>query len=156
MPATYEPIATQTVTGVGSVSFTSIPSTYTDLKVVFVGYNDAPLMRIDFNGDTANSSVTMLIGNGSTAASARYSTPWLYVWTPNANAYFTLAVNILNYSNTSTYKSWLGRCDIAHGAGGPTAAVGLWRSTSAINRVDITTSSLTMSGTFTIYGIKAA
>jgi hypothetical protein len=156
MPATYEPVATQSVSGVSSISFTSIPATYTDLKLVFVGYNDAPLMKIEFNGDSSNGGVTMMIGNGSSAASARYGTQWLYVWTPNANSYFTLAVNIFNYANTNTYKSWLGRCDIAHGAGGPTAAGGTWRSTSAINRVDISTSSLTMSGTFTIYGIKAA
>jgi hypothetical protein len=156
MASTYTPISSQSVSGVSSVSFTSIPSTYTDLKVVYNGYNDAPLVRMDFNGDTSNQSVTMVMGNGSTAASARYSTPYLYVWTPDANAYFTFIVNIMNYSNTTKYKSWLSRCDIAHGAGGPTAATGTWRSNSAINRVDFTTTSLTMSGTFTLYGIKAA
>lgn len=156
MPSTYTPISTQSISGASSVSFTSIPSNYTDLKVIYKGYNDAPLVRIDFNGDTANHSVTMIIGNGSTAASAGYGTPYLYVWTPDANAYFTFAVNIMNYSNTTKYKSWLSQCDIAHGAGGPTFATGTWRSNAAINRVDFTTTSLTMTGTFTLYGIKAA
>jgi hypothetical protein len=153
--ATYSLISSQTVSGVSSVSFTSIPSTFTDLKVVYVGYNDAPLVKIGFNTDAGNQSVCMLMGNGSTAASARYGTPYLYVWTPDANAYFTFAVNVFDYANTTTYKSWLSRCDIAHGAGGPTLAAGTWRSTAAINSIQFATSSLTMTGTFRLYGIEA-
>jgi len=156
MPSTYEPIATQSVGGVSSVSFTSIPSTYTDLKVIFVGYNDAPLIRMDFNGDTANANVMFLMSNSSSALSAGYGTPYLYVLTPDANAYLNFSVNIMNYANTTTFKPWLVHCDISHGSGGVSLGAGNWRSTSAINRVDFSTTSLTMTGTFTIYGIKAA
>lgn len=153
--ATYSLIQTQTISGASSVSFTSIPATFTDLKVVYIGYNDAPLVKIGFNTDTANNSVTMIMGDGTSAASAGYGTPYLYVWTPNANSYFTFSVNVLDYANTTTFKTWLSRCDIAHGAGGPTGAAGIWRSTAAINSIEFATTSLTMTGTFRLYGIEA-
>lgn len=156
MASTYEPIATQSVSGVSSVSFTSIPSTYTDLKATFVGYDDAPLIRMDFNGDTANANVMFLMSNSASALSAGYGTPYLYVLTPDASAYFMFTVNIMNYTSTSTWKPWISHCGITHGAGGLSLGAGNWRSTSAINRVDFSTTSLTMTGTFTIYGIKAA
>ena len=155
MPTTYEPIATQTVSGVSSVSFTSIPATYTDLKIVFVGYDDAPLIRIDFNG-ASSGNVTFLMSNSNAALSAGYGTPYLYVLTPDANAYFMFTVNVINYSSTSTWKPWISHCGITHGAGGLSLGAGNWQSNAAINRVDFSTTSLTMSGTFTIYGIKAA
>ena len=155
MPATYEPIATQTVTGVSSVSFTSIPSTYTDLKIVFVGYDAAPLIRVDFNGATTG-NVTFLMSNSSSALSAGYGTPYIYVLTPGANDYFMFTVNVMNYASTNTWKPWMSHCDITTGAGGISLGAGNWQSTAAINRVDFSTTSLTMSGTFTIYGIKAA
>jgi hypothetical protein len=156
MAATYEKIATQTVTSVGSVSFTSIPSTYTDLRVIYYGYNDAPLVKINFNGDTSNLSTTFVGGNGSAGGSASYSDGWLYVWPPGVGTYFNFSVDVMNYSNSNVFKTWLCRTSITDGSGGPTAFVGLWRSISAINRIDFITSSATMSGTFTIYGIKAA
>ena len=156
MPQTYEPIATQNVTGVGTVTFTSIPSTYTDLKIVYSGFNDAPIYKINFNSDASNLSTTFFGGNGSASGTARYSDGWLYVWAPGVGTIFNLTVDVMNYSNTNVFKSWICRCNITDGAGGPTAIVGLWRSTAAINRVDIMTSSATMSGTFTLYGIKAA
>lgn len=156
MAYTYEPVATQTVTGVSSVSFTSIPSTYTDLRVVFNGYNDAPLMKINYNGSSANLTTTFVGGNGSSAASARYNDGWLYVWAPGVGTYFNLSVDVMSYANTARWKSWIAKCYITDNAGGPTLFIGTWASTTAINRIDILTSSLTMSGTFTIYGIKAA
>jgi hypothetical protein len=156
MPRTYEPIATQTVTGVGSISFTSIPSTYTDFRLIFSGYNDAPLMKLNFNGDTGNLSTAFVGGNGSVVGGASYGDGWLYVWTPGVGTIFNSSIDVMNYSNTTTHKSWICRTNITDSAGGPTLFAGRWASTAAINRIDIITSSATMSGTFTIYGIKAA
>jgi hypothetical protein len=76
MPAgnTYESIATQTLgSSSGSITFSSIPSTYTDLVIVFSG-TTAALVAVDiqFNGDTStNYSRTIISGNGSTASSDR-------------------------------------------------------------------------------------
>lgn len=156
MAVTYSPIATQTVTSVGSVSFTSIPSTYTDFRVVYSGYNDAPIYKLNFNGSSTGLSTTFVGGNGSSAGTASYSDGWLYVWAPGVGTIFNLSIDVMNYSNTTTYKSWICRSNITDNSGGPTLFVGLWSSTAAINRIDIITSSATMSGTFTLYGIKAA
>jgi hypothetical protein len=86
MPAgnTYEAIATQTLgSAAASVTFSSIPSTYTDLVLVCnfeTSSNAIAGVYIQFNGDTStNYSSTNLIGNGSTAESSRQnSTFYLY------------------------------------------------------------------------------
>jgi hypothetical protein len=60
----------------------------------------------------------------------------------------------MNYSNSTTYKTILGRSNAA--TSGTSAAVGLWRSTSAINSIEIGTVSFTAGSTFSLYGIAAA
>jgi hypothetical protein len=65
-------------------------------------------------------------------------------------------VNIINYSNTTTYKTLLGRGNTS--ASRIQATVGLWRSTSAINRIDLNIQgdNFAVGSTFTLYGIAAA
>ena len=64
MPNTYEPIATNTLgSAASSVTFSSIPSTYTDLIVVMNYANSTGLADVffRFNGDTgSNYSDTIL------------------------------------------------------------------------------------------------
>jgi hypothetical protein len=74
MPTTYEPIATSTFNNTFStISFTSIPSSYTDLRIVVCG-NGASVSGI---GVTLNSlatniySFTELSGNGTTVDAYR-------------------------------------------------------------------------------------
>ena len=64
---------------------------------------------------------------------------------------------IQNYSNTTTYKTWLSRSNIPADFVG--ALVGLWRSTSAITTIQFLTTTadtFAIGTTFTLYGIKAA
>jgi hypothetical protein len=66
-------------------------------------------------------------------------------------------LDIMNYSNTSTYKTCVYRSDLA--AGLSMAGVGLWRSTAAINSIAVigyTTSNLLAGSTLTLYGIASA
>lgn len=167
MPATYEPINTQTLgTATGTVSFTSIPGTYTDLIIV----TNMGMATIDhsglitFNDDTAtNYSVTWIYENGSPASSRSTSRANIYL---NANVGSSTAVetvtltHIQNYSNTTTYKTTIGRANRASSAGsyeGVEAIIGLWRSTSAITKITLTgQSNFVVGSTFTLYGIKAA
>jgi hypothetical protein len=157
MAFTYEPIATQSLAGAGSVSFTSIPSGYTDLYAVVRGVVPGPIMKIQYNGDTAaNYSVAIMWGNGGGVAVTRYSEGWIFVISGGSGADEDIAlVNIQNYSNTTTYKTSLSRAGAADAT--DTTAVQLWRSTAAINRVDFVLSSASFTnGTATLYGIKAA
>lgn len=167
MPSTYTPIATTTLgSDTTTISFSSIPATYTDLilvcdqiqsNVAGSSINDG---RFRFNDDSAtNYSQTRISGDGSAASSARLSNEdILYIGIIPQASNTVKALNILqimNYANTTTFKTVLCR---GNGGGFVRANVGLWRSTAAINKITaIYPSQLYKAGaTFTLYGIKAA
>ena len=159
--STYTPIATTTLgSATNSVEFTSIAGTYTDL--VFVGNfsnttNTNLYMRV--NGDTSGYSATQLYGNGSSAGSMRFSNTNTWVFDPGASGVGTgqadIIVNIMNYANTSVYKTSLARTNAAGTVTG--AVVGLWRNTAAITSVRLYgDQNFSAGSTFTLYGIAAA
>ena len=72
--ATYTPIATTTLgSATGAVTFSSIPSIYTDIVLVCNDIrNGAAVTAIQLNGDTGtNYSQTLVAGNGTSAVSSR-------------------------------------------------------------------------------------
>lgn len=161
MTATYEPIETQTLgTAQPSVTFSSIPQTYTDIVVVVSGTVSAnQYVAVRFNSDTAsNYSFTRVAGNGTSATSARASNETFgRLSIGNPSNLFNMIGQIQNYSNTTTYKTWLSRSNIPADFVG--ALVGLWRSTSAITTIQFLTTTadtFAIGTTFTLYGIKAA
>ena len=177
MPITYDSIASQTLTSsTSSIIFSGIPSTYTDLVLVCSAQSTAAANAdtryiLQFNSDTAtNYSTTYLRGNTVAASSIRDTNR---VQVDNATALSTspeftpIIFNINNYSNTTTYKTVLqraGQINNSSGSGGAGrsivgANVSLWRSTSAINRIDITcivNGQFATGSTFTLYGILSA
>lgn len=162
MPATYEPIATQTASGSSStITFSSIPQTYTDLLIVKNGGNTAiSNSRFQFNGDTAsNYSMTGLYGDGSAAGTFRDTNVGAIVidyFSTSGLRSMTL-INIMNYSNTTTYKSGNYRRTDTFNAS--LASSFLWRNTAAINSITfsvIASGNFDSTTTFTLYGIKAA
>lgn len=161
--STYTPIATTALaSSATSYTFSSIPSTYTDLVLVASGTStNAYNSNLQFNGDTAtNYSCTVVSGSGSAASSYRNSsqTSMLIDYNGNFNSSNTsIIISILNYANTTTYKTALSRANNA--AGGVDAVVGLWRSTAAINSIKMAIGggySYATGTTFTLYGIAAA
>ena len=162
MATTYEPIATTTLgSAAASYTFSSIPATYTDLVMVFDGtMSAADDLGIRFNSDTgSNYSTTILGGNGSAAFSTRVTgqTQGYLDWAGLTTAQGNAIVQIQNYSNATTYKTYLSRFNQA--ARGTDACVGLWRSTAAISSITIKAigaNSFRTASTFTLYGIKAA
>jgi len=159
---TYESIATQTLgSAAASVTFTSIPSTYTDLVLVFAGTNSANSEgTLQVNGDTAtNYSATVLDGNGSSASSARYATrSSIYTQVLGCGTdQYNMIIHLQNYSNTTTYKTILTRFNAA--SKGTSACVGLWRSTSAITSItlgNLSGGNFNTGAVISLYGIKAA
>jgi hypothetical protein len=160
MAATYTPIATYTADGTSNnITFTSIPSTYTDLRLVCSGFFIAGYQGTFFrlNGDTgSNYSFTYMYGNGSSTTSGRASNQGTGFLQMSGNQSNVL-VDFLNYSNTTTYKTNLlrqnGTSDLV------LTAVNLWRSTAAINSISITpdySGNIGSGSTFTLYGIEAA
>lgn len=163
MPSTYTPIATQTLgSAQTSVTFSSISGTYTDLVLVCNGSANVSsnlTIRVG-NGsvDTgSNYSSTFLGGDGSAAFSGAQSNQTASL----VGAVYTgLSINIINlqnYANTTTNKTFLSRLGSA--ANAAAAYVGLWRSTAAINIITLSlggTNTFSTGSTFTLYGIKAA
>jgi hypothetical protein len=166
--STYTPIATTTLgSAVSSYTFTSIPSTYTDLVLVIAGtvsVNGEGIV-MQYNGDTSTIySYTYLYGTGSSAASARQTgrgyaaINWgtAFSSTEQSNA----VVNIQNYANTTTYKTALSRSNNPNGSSfqGTEALVSLWSNTAAITSILVKSGSgnLNTGFTLTLYGIAAA
>lgn len=160
--STYTPIYSTTLSSaVTTITLSNIPTTYTDLVLVYngktvtdnVGYN------MTVNGDTgSNYSYTLLRGNGTAASSSRGSTQTVIVpgFYSSNDQNETIITNLLNYSNTSTYKTLLTRGSIPKQS--VEASVNMWRSTSPITRIDFFAYSgnLAIGSTITLYGIKAA
>jgi hypothetical protein len=170
MPATYEPIATTTVSSAtASVTFSSIPQTYTDL--VFIANMQSSYTgdsgngaRLRFNGDTGNNyGYSILSGSGSSAISYR-SPNDSYVQigllpssgggTP-AGTFGIGIAHIFNYSNSTTNKTIVGRTNSVYNS--VQASVNCWRNTAAITSIVYFGDANILAGsTFTLYGIKAA
>lgn len=167
MPAAYEPIAT-TVLGsdTSTVDFTGISQSFIDLVLV---------ANIANNQTSTTAAVIRLqVGNGSIDTGSNYSTTFIFGETSGTSTRVTnqtfgyngeclgtlakrstLIIQLQNYSNTTTNKSFLTR----HGTGSRIEAnASLWRSTSAINQVRIFLSgnSFITGSTFTLYGIRSA
>jgi len=165
MAKTYDPIETQTLgSAAASVTFSSIPATYTDLVLVCNTASSAsnPDLLMQFNGDTGtNYSDTVLTGNGTTASSARRSTQATirvgYSAAPDTStAFHNAVIHIMNYANATTNKTAIARSN--HASYGTDLTTGLWRSTAAITSVllKVSSSTFAVGSTFTLYGIKAA
>lgn len=168
---TYESIFTANGTGSSAIiSFTSIPSTYTDL-VIAGSYSTTAGAGFDMtlNNVTTNTSysTTRITHSGSSAVSYRSTN--LNYFNINYNGsiavtpeYSTILINLFNYANTTTYKTMLAKFGNTTTDIGP--IVGLWRgstgsATEAINRIDLKAAgggNWTTATTFSLYGIKAA
>jgi hypothetical protein len=164
MAFTYEPIATQTLSGsAASITFSSIPQTYTDLVIVgsyYVTYPTNRLTQIQVgNGsiDTGANYSSNYMGGNSSSTFAGKSNNDSGINGPNHYSNFSASfVYLFNYTNTTTYKTILTRGGTTNGNEG--ATTGTWRNTAAINTVlwQPNGDNFGINSTFTLYGIKAA
>lgn len=160
---TYVALASTTLSSTSSsVSFSSISGAYTDLVIICntsitTGTTN---LNLRYNLDVAaNYSWLNLSGTGSAAASnydPNKSQIRLHDYAFLSSTISNYIVSIQNYSNTTTYKTLLSRGNNA--SNGVSANVGLWRSTAAINAIELfpTASTFISGSTFTLYGIAAA
>lgn len=170
MTATYDSIATTTLgSAATNITFNSIPATYTDLVVTFVGTGSATgneILTVRFNGDTGtNYSATILSGYdpGAGPISNRETNQtrgWFgnyWVGASTTSPMF-FRMNVFSYAG-STNKTVLSETsNDKNGSGEVNRSVGLWRSTSAINSITLIcagTASFGAGSTATLYGIKS-
>jgi len=154
---TYVAIFSETLASAqASVTINSIPQTYTDLVLVIQGK-----MSIDggttlyLNGDTgSNYTYQTLLGNGTSALGGAGGGAYA-IYLDNV-IFGNVVCNIMNYTNTSTYKTTLSRVNTSAYA---FARAVNWASTAAVTSLLIssTNSNTYLAGTtFNLYGIKAA
>jgi hypothetical protein len=164
MAATYTPIASITLgAAAASVTFSSIPQTYTDLVLVSTNATASSgyLFSVRVNGDSAtNYSSTRLLGNGTTASSGRetnYSFGFAGSVYSSSDPIGNAIVNFMNYSNTTTNKTFLMRTNAANA--NTSLSVSLWRNTAAITSISVSpefTANFVVGSTFNLYGILGA
>jgi hypothetical protein len=167
--ATYEPLATTTLgTAQSSITFSAISGSYTDLRLtVFVPTVNTNGVQayFRFNGVTTTSySQTNLAGDGSTATSGRTSNEdWIYAGQNSSGATTTLpnfyTLDLFSYAGSTNKTGLITQSADLNGSGYVARRVCLFRSTSAITSILISTSGANTFGigtTATLYGIKAA
>ena len=161
----YDSIATTTVGSGGSatITFSSIPATYTHLQVrAFVRDAYGPFR---FNSDTgANYTRHYLYGDGASVVAGSGTSQTsidLITATSTASTFGVNIVDILDYTNTNKYKTVrVLRGEDLNGSGSVMLGSGLWLNTSAIT--SITFNATGLGGSFAqytslaLYGIRGA
>jgi hypothetical protein len=167
MPNTYTLIASNTVGsgGASSITFSSIPSTYTDLLVKVSGRaTDSSVyagIYVSFNGTAYNSTGRIIEGDGSSASSATFSNgaiSFIAGATATANTFGSTELYIPNYAG-STNKSYS-----SDGVGENNATLalaqlnaGLWSNTAAITQITLdsySSNTFVQYSSFYLYGIS--
>jgi hypothetical protein len=173
----FESIATVTASGNETITFNSIPSTYTHLQLrILAKTNRATytndLISLRFNGDTgSNYSGHLLAGHGSTVtAEASTSSNKIYYGgnvggsTLPAQTYGAAIIDILDYKDTNKYKTTRSLSGYDNNGAGTDPGIvsllsGSWRNTAAINSITLLggEGSVLLSGsTVALYGIRSA
>jgi hypothetical protein len=149
-----------------TMSFSSIPSTYTDLviKVSARDLSTAAYFRINLNGATTNGTDRYLNGNGTAASSANEAFAGFgeaNLSTDTASTFSSVDIYIPNYASTTTYKSM--SIDSVR-ENNTTAATdnliaALWSQNTAVSSIDLVAGGSTYfaaNTTASLYGIKSS
>jgi hypothetical protein len=170
MPSTYTLISSNVLgSSAASVTFSAIPSTYTDLVLRSSIRNDYAQQSINtyvtFNSDTStNYSTTILQGTGSASSSGRYSNrtkldnaQYADGSSSTSNTFANCELYIPSYtvaqnkpmSDFSVTETNATTADLF-------ATANLWRNTAAITSITLTpvAGNLIAGSSFYLYGIK--
>ena len=167
MASTYTLISSQVLASSAStVTFSSIPATYTDLVIRASIRTDRAAVEdwlfIKFNGVTTNRSYTRLTGSGSAVASGR-STTGIVLGETNAatstsNTFSNQEIYIPSYTASQNKPmSGIGMQEDNAAAAYMMASAGLWSSTAAITEINLypeTGPNFVTGSSFYLYGIK--
>jgi hypothetical protein len=166
MANTYTLIETVTASGgtASSIAFSSIPQSYTDLKLVLSGRSTIVdnAVKVAFNGSSSNFTNRLLFGNGDVAAS---NTPndntvcYLNFSNETTNAFANSEIYITNYTG-STNKSFCSESVQETNAvtSYQVMLAGLWSQTAAITSITLTVNSgaFAQHTSASLYGIKSS
>ena len=167
----------QTVTigsgGASTIDFTSIPQTYTDLKIILSSRSNrntgtATRVKVTFNNNTTGYTFRTLYGNGTAAISSTESaffTDASFGGLANqdtgstASVFSSHEIYIPNYTSANNKSVSVDSVTENNGTEAYAMIIaGLWSNTSAITRVTLTPAdsfNFNQYSTATLYGVKA-
>ena len=166
----YESIATVTVGsgGSSSITFSSIPSTYTHLQIrAITQVSTTARGGVSFNGDTTLSNYEnhYLYGDGASAAAGTGASSWgVVLASVSSSSFGGFVADILDYTSANKNKVWrsLSGQD-TNGGGYLVLYSGVWLNTNAITSLTLYPDEDSTSGGtfaqyshFALYGIKGA
>jgi hypothetical protein len=168
---TWKEIGRLTPSGSGTVSFTSIPGTYTHLKVIGLGRSSnagtaADPVAVQFNSDTgANCDRSYMGGSGATtfSGSSTSETSCIFGEVPQTSTHpnwpGTFEAIIPMYAGTTFYKQVQTLYAMTKGAAASLSPANvinfqsIWKNTAAITRMDIFGPNWVSGSTIILYGI---
>jgi hypothetical protein len=165
MTTTMNLIAKQTVGsgGTASVTFSNIPQTFTDLKIVFSVRNTTTenAVLLSLNGSSGNLANVRLYATGTTTASFSGSDLFAYTVRSDhtASTFGNTEIYIPNYTS-SAYKSIsIDNVNERNDTGSEMAlTAGLWSNTASITSIGLASTgagTLAQYTTFYLYGISS-
>ena len=171
-PGAYEPIASATGTGSSNtITFSSIPSTYTSLQVRITVRNTNATTGVDgllvrFNNDSTSSGYeghSLTVTDPGLAAQAFLSQNHITIQcVPNANNAANIVgaaiIDLHDYTSTTrkkTLRAFSG-CNLnGSGTSYLSLSSGLWKNTAAITRIDfVANTGFSTQTQIALYGIK--
>jgi hypothetical protein len=171
----YESISTVTVGGGGaaSVTFSSIAADWTHLQLRIISRDNRAAwqssVNLQFNSDSsAVYAQHFLIGNGASASAGndinqtQMVIARTYGASASANTFGASVTDILDYANTNKFKTLRTLSGAEANSNNADGFLwynsGLWRSTDAVTRIDLTPNGTLWSeySQFALYGIKGA
>jgi len=167
MASTYEPIATTTLgSATNTFTFSGISSAYTDLRLIarITGATATSDAGLKLNNDASTIYYqTTFRGNGAVAVTDSVATNSSFYANLSAdlgNNYAVITFDFLSYAN-STYKTCLSTFNSDRNGSGYVVQLGnLYRSTNAINRIDLflfnAAHTFNVGSSVTLYGILRA
>jgi hypothetical protein len=171
MPATYEPIATTTLGAAASnITLSSIPGTYTDLRIIVRAMNDPAggsndNLVMQFNNDTSGLYSRIWLQGSGTAASSSTGSPGagnyctFSIVNLQQTQWSSFTIDVFRYAG-STFKTVLNTANQDfNGTGAVASIVNLYRSTTAVTSLKLFCNggaNFAVGTTATLYGIKVA
>jgi hypothetical protein len=164
MPATYEAIGATTLGSASStITFSSIPNTYTDLKLILVAkvQDTNANIVLTLNGSTTTYSQNNIYTAGSSRTADRLNNfdGWYITQADLGSTTIPTMyiVDIFSYTGSTFKGSLFTSSQDKNGSGAVLKGTGLWRNTNAVTSVGLLQPSNFSAGTTaTLYGIKSA
>ena len=162
----FSSIATTTVGagGTSTVTFSSIPSTYSHLQIRGITAGSGVQSTMRFNSDSATNYASHgILGDGTSATSGGSASQTginsIAYLTNVSNVFVPFVIDIFDYANTNKYKTIRFTFGWEANTSGNyvTFNSGLWMSTSAIDTITISGNSGTIGqySSYALYGVMA-